>query len=271
MKNRKLILLLAIVLLVTGCSLKEDAPNNEEISTESQVGTGQDASTNQIGEDQDDSTSEVVEVEESKIYMGQVLDTNETDGQINIYDTSSYNGNIIDTLKDYEEVELTETVPFGWFKVKLEDGSEGYAEAISIRTEEIPPHEYNKDSSEYVLIFTNEDQTLKIFKNGDLVKESLGSSGGWDSFTPKGIFEIEEGRRGEWSYIERFGVGLKYWVGFRWIYLFHSVPFDKDGNIIVEEAEKIGEPASHGCIRLPVDTAKYIYDNIPVGSIVLIY
>lgn len=230
MKNRKLIFLLTLALLVTGCALKEDTQQKEEkeeIITESQINT-----------EQEGSTPEVAEVEEPKVYMGQVLDTNETDGEINVYDINSYKGNVIGTLEDYEEVELIETVPFGWFKVMLEDGSEGYAEAISIRTEEIPPHEYNKDSSEYVLIFTHEDQTLKIFKNGDLVKESLGSSGVWDSFTPKGIFEIEDGRRGEWSYIERFGVGLKYWVGFRWIYLFHSTPFDKDGNIIVEEAEK---------------------------------
>jgi hypothetical protein len=271
MINRKWIFLLAIILLVTGCSLKEETPSNEEITTDNETATGQEALTTHVSEGQDDSTPELLEVEVVKVYMGQVLDTNESDGQINIYDTNSYDGNVIATLDDYEKVELVETVPFGWFKLKLEDGREGYGEAISIRTEEIPPHDYNKDSSEYVLIFTHEDQTLKIFKDGDLVKESLGSSGIWDSFTPRGVFQIEDGRRGEWSYIERFGVGLKYWVGFRWIYLFHSVPFDKDGNIIEEEAEKIGQPASHGCIRLPVDAAKYIYDNIPEGSIVLIY
>lgn len=268
MKNRKLILVLAVTLLVAGCTVNEEVEEKEELEVESQIGTGQEASANQTGDDKDDA---IPEAEGPKIYMGQVLDTNETDGQINVYDTASYKGNVIGTLNDYEEVELIETVPYGWFKVKLEDGSEGYAEAISIRTEEIPPHDYNKDSSEYVLIFTHEDQTLKIFKNGDLVNESVGSSGIWDSFTPKGIFQIEDGRRGEWSYIERFGVGLKYWVGFRWIYLFHSVPFDKDGNLIEEEAAKLGQPASHGCIRLPVDAAKYIYDNVPVGSIVLIY
>ncbi|HAH78565.1 MAG TPA: L,D-transpeptidase, partial [Ruminococcaceae bacterium] len=35
-------------------------------------------------------------------------------------------------------------------------------------------------------------------------------------------------------------------------------------------ADKLGEPASHGCIRLPVEDAKWIYDNIPEGTKVVI-
>ena len=262
MKN-KIILLLILTLFMTGCGVIKDTPKPET--------PVENPKENQTTTNQAISTPDPIEVEENKVYIGQALDTNEFDGEVEVYDTNSYDGEIIYTLKDYEEVELIETVPFGWFKVKLEDGTEGYAEAISIRTEEIPPHEYDKDSSEYVLIFTHENQTLKIYKNGELAIESLGSSGVWDYFTPRGIFQIEDSRRGEWSYIERFESGFKYWVGFRWIYLFHSIIFDKDGNIIEEEAEKLGQPASHGCIRLPVETAKYIYDNVPVGSIVLIY
>lgn len=253
--KKKLLIITILTLLISGCGAKNAKDPIEDPNTTNQAII----------------TPAPIEVEQSKVYMGQVLDTNESDGIVEVYDTNSYDGNVVCTLKDYEEVELIETVPFGWFKVKLKDGTEGYAEAISIRTKEIPPHEYNKNSSEYVLIFTQDDQTLKIYKNGELVKESLGSSGLWDYFTPRGIFQIEDGRRGEWSYIERFESGFKYWVGFRWIYLFHSVVFDKDGNLIEEEAEKIGEPASHGCIRLPEETAKYIYDNVPVGSFVLIY
>jgi len=71
--------------------------------------------------------------------------------------------------------------------------------------------------------------------------------------------------------VERFNVGMKYWVGFRGIWLFHSVPFDRDRNIIPQEAEKLGQPASHGCIRLPVEVAEYVYNNVPDGSLVLIY
>lgn len=46
-------------------------------------------------------------------------------------------------------------------------------------------------------------------------------------------------------------------------YLFHSILYDKNGNILDSE---LGAVASHGCIRLAIENAKYIYNNIPSGS-----
>ena len=173
-------------------------------------------------------------------------------------------------MKDLEEIELIETLPYGWFKVKLKDGSFGYADARYIRSKEIPPHEYTEKVDGYALVFNQDEQLLKIYKGGELVSEAKGSAGIWDSFTPKGVFEIEKGRRGDWFYVKRFEQGMKYWVGFKGTYLFHSLPFTEDKQLIQEEADKLGQPASHGCIRLPVDVAKYIYDNVPAGSLVII-
>ena len=55
--------------------------------------------------------------------------------------------------------------------------------------------------------------------------------------------------------------------------LFHSVPYyqqDK-GTLEAEEYNKLGSPASAGCVRLTVRDAKWIYDNCPAGTIVTIY
>lgn len=64
-----------------------------------------------------------------------------------------------------------------------------------------------------------------------------------------------------------------WWVSFKdWgVYLFHSVPMDRDKNVLAEEAAKLGIPASHGCIRLETDNARWIYDNIPAGTPVFIH
>lgn len=203
-------------------------------------------------------------------YIGQALNTIEKNGITKIYEEKDTNSKVIYKMKDLEKVELVETLPYGWFKVKLKDGSFGYADARYIRSKEIPPHEYNENVDGYALIFNQDDQLLKIYKDGELVSEAKGSAGLWDNFTPKGVFEIEKGRRGEWFYVKRFEQGMKYWVGFKGTYLFHSLPFTEDKQLIQEEADKLGQPASHGCIRLPVDVAKYIYDNVPVGSLVII-
>jgi lipoprotein-anchoring transpeptidase ErfK/SrfK len=55
--------------------------------------------------------------------------------------------------------------------------------------------------------------------------------------------------------------------------LFHSVPYTamSKGTLQAEEYNKLGQTASAGCIRLPVANAKWIYDNCPSGTTVVIY
>ena len=34
---------------------------------------------------------------------------------------------------------------------------------------------------------------------------------------------------------------------------------------------RVGIPLSHGCVRLVIDNAKWIYDTIPAGTTVVVY
>ena len=52
-------------------------------------------------------------------------------------------------------------------------------------------------------------------------------------------------------------------------YLFHSIPFAEDQETILDET--LGEPASHGCVRLDTEDAKWLYDNVLDGSKIIIY
>lgn len=56
-------------------------------------------------------------------------------------------------------------------------------------------------------------------------------------------------------------------------YLFHSVPYmDYDAGTLEEgEYNKLGSPASLGCVRMAVSSVKWIYDNCEDGTIVEIY
>ncbi|WP_416198867.1 MAG: SH3 domain-containing protein [Sporanaerobacter sp.] len=268
MKNKINIFLFAIIMTISSVFLIEYNLGEKEQATavyDIKKEEGTIVTTNRSLEKEERMTRKL-KVE----YEGEALNTLEKDGKIKIYSEKDEESEIIAILDNYEKVELLETLPFGWFKVKTKDGQIGYADARYIRTRAIPPHKYDENSSAWFIKFDESNQTIYIYNEGELVLESLGSSGVWDSFTPKGIFEIEKDRRGEWAYIPRFEQGMKYWVGFKGSYLFHSVPFTEDGMVIVEEAKKLGEPSSHGCIRLPVAVAKYIYDNVPDGSIVVI-
>lgn len=56
--------------------------------------------------------------------------------------------------------------------------------------------------------------------------------------------------------------------------LFHSVWYTGQNNPATLSASaynKLGTTASHGCVRLTVADAKWIYDNVPSGSTVIIY
>lgn len=112
-------------------------------------------------------------------------------------------------------------------------------------------------------------QRVDVFDaKGRTVKTFVCSSGKSGSETPTGTFTVSD--RGKSFYNPDLKEGAYYWTRFYGAYLFHSLPFDKDYRMEPEEAEKLGEPASHGCIRLPVEDAKWIYDNIPKGTKVVI-
>jgi lipoprotein-anchoring transpeptidase ErfK/SrfK len=98
-----------------------------------------------------------------------------------------------------------------------------------------------------------------------LYKEFICSTGidGKDE-TVKGNFKIQD--RGYSFFNPKYQDGAYYWVRFYKTYLFHSIPFDKNEKVIEKEAAKLGEKASHGCVRLSIEEAKWFYDNIPKGT-----
>lgn len=96
------------------------------------------------------------------------------------------------------------------------------------------------------------------------------STGAEGHETPTGTFSISD--KYEWrlmvdgsyaQYATRIYKGI----------MFHSVPYfsqSKD-DLETEEFNKLGSAASLGCIRLAVEDIKWIYDNCPKGTTVMIY
>lgn len=56
---------------------------------------------------------------------------------------------------------------------------------------------------------------------------------------------------------------VKYFTQISGNYLFHSVIYNEDGEII---DGRLGEAISHGCVRLSLEDAKYMYDVIPART-----
>lgn len=61
-----------------------------------------------------------------------------------------------------------------------------------------------------------------------------------------------------------------YYTQFYGNYLFHSVLYEKGSKTKIQDGT-LGKQVSHGCVRLDINNAKWIYDNIPNGTKVYIY
>lgn len=106
-------------------------------------------------------------------------------------------------------------------------------------------------------------QLVSVYYNDNLIKSLRCSSGTAETPTITGTFTTNQ--KIYYAWVPRFNQGAYYWVRFYGAYLFHSVPFDKNGNMIAEEAGKIGTPASHGCVRMALEDAKWFYETLPLG------
>ena len=61
-----------------------------------------------------------------------------------------------------------------------------------------------------------------------------------------------------------------YYTQFYGDYLFHSVIYNKGSKTSIQDG-RLGMQLSHGCVRLNINDAKWIYDNIPNGTKVIVF
>jgi lipoprotein-anchoring transpeptidase ErfK/SrfK len=119
------------------------------------------------------------------------------------------------------------------------------------------------DSKNFSIDVDLTKQLVTVYYKDSILKQMICSSGTAKDPTPVGTFTTNQ--KIYYSWISKFNEGAYYWVRFYGPYLLHSVPFDKNGNIIAEESSKLGTPASHGCIRLKLEEAMWLYKNLPLG------
>jgi lipoprotein-anchoring transpeptidase ErfK/SrfK len=117
------------------------------------------------------------------------------------------------------------------------------------------------------------DQRVYVKKGTQTLYTMITSSGMEPGHaTPLGTYYVEQ-ERGDWFYSWKYQEGAKYWTSWKGHgeYLFHSVVMDRTQNVMESEARKLGTEASHGCFRMTLADAKWIYTNIPTGTKVVIH
>ena len=112
-------------------------------------------------------------------------------------------------------------------------------------------------------------QKVTVRKGLEVVREMSCSGGLLKSPTVLGTFYLKD--RGEHFFSERFNEGATHWVRITEQYLFHGIPRDENWNIKTSELNKIGQRASHGCIRLKEEDAEWFYLNVPHNTMIIIH
>lgn len=123
-------------------------------------------------------------------------------------------------------------------------------------------------SKPYTIVVSISQQKVYIYNNSTLIRQTLCSTGVPGCDTPTGRFLI--GDRGP-SFGQDKGYICYNFMRIWHNYLFHSVLYYTDGKtVIAHEAAKLGQKASHGCIRLPIDQVRWMYQYIPRNTPVII-
>lgn len=133
----------------------------------------------------------------------------------------------------------------------------------------------NQDSTSYLIRVNVQANTVTIYnKDGSgeykPVKAMICSTGGATPQSGKSTIGAK------YNWLPLFGDVYGHYctrIGKSHI-LFHSVPYlenHNSGSLEYWEFDKLGTSASMGCIRLQIKDTKWIYDNIPSGTVVEFY
>lgn len=111
-------------------------------------------------------------------------------------------------------------------------------------------------------------QRLYIFQNGQRLGSYLISSGSSTYPTPTGRYQVSSKSLN--AYSAKYDLYMPYWMAFIGSrYGIHELPEYANG--YKEGQEYLGQPVSHGCIRLGVGAAAAVYNFAPVGTPVIIH
>lgn len=201
------------------------------------------------------------------------------------FDSYSNGRRPIGEFRHGEVVEVVRDRAFEWYLVRSDTGQEGWVSVDSLwipldpetNTETLPQatleayvHARGLSSKTNHLVWVDIDRQLThvfIGRQGDwkLERTMPCSTGKNVSPTLRGLHEIAE--RGSWFFTEWLARGGENWVQFSGPYMFHSLPMDKDRNIV---DYTLRERRSSGCIRLSMEDSAWFYSFIKRGSTVFV-
>lgn len=150
---------------------------------------------------------------------------------------------------------------------KPDTDGDGYKDGEEIKGGYDPLNSGRVKLTKKIEINTGREQKLYYFLGDVRLGEFKISSGKSSLPTPKGNFKIDGKSLRAWS---NYGLWMPYWMSLKHGYFgIHELPVWPNG--VREGADHLGVPVSHGCVRLGVGAAEFLYNWAPIGTAVKIY
>ncbi|NCN99599.1 L,D-transpeptidase [Candidatus Falkowbacteria bacterium] len=153
----------------------------------------------------------------------------------------------------------------------LDSDGDGYPDVVEIDWGYDPFSTSTKRLTQKIEINLSE-QKLIYYVDNKFRHEFSVSTGRPGMATPLGTFQVVNKAKKAWS--AAYGLWMPFWMGLGGNGLrngsigIHELPVWPNG--YREGEDHLGHPVSHGCIRLGLDSARYVYEHAPVGTEVVV-
>ncbi|MHC1747045.1 MAG: L,D-transpeptidase [Cellulosilyticaceae bacterium] len=149
------------------------------------------------------------------------------------------------------------------FVVEAPSGELSQSEKVTFRTAPV------NDQIIWLEIIANDHAVLKVYKGEKVLKTVPCSVGKEEGSTPLGTYYAQE--KGEKFFSYRYNEGANYWIKVTGDTLIQGITRDEYWNVKQDVKKQLGKMNSHGNIIVNEEDAKWLYDNIPQDTMVVIH
>jgi hypothetical protein len=177
---------------------------------------------------------------------------------------TSLANSLIDTDKD--GLVDSQEVDFKTNPNHPDSDGDGFVDGLEIRNSFDP---LSTESKKLIKTITIDLKKQELYQqlNGVTIRTHTVSTGKPGMATPKGEYSVGNKSKRAWS--KTYGLWMPYWLGLKGTRMgIHELPEWPGG--YKEGANHLGQPVSHGCIRLGVKAAEILYEWTEVGTKVIV-
>ncbi len=199
-------------------------------------------------------SGDYVSFNSSKSYRKDIKQVVYATTTLNLREKATTDSQSLYKLSPYETCEVLETIG-DWYKVRCADQI-GYVNKS-----------YTKSLKDKFVVVDISEQKLTLYNNNEIILETdivSGKKGTHD--TPTGMYSVQSKTTDTYLTGADYRTHVDYWMPFYYGYGLHDADWRYNFGGTIYETN-----GSHGCVNIPPQYADDVYENLSIGSKVLVH